>query len=171
MMIHEVVSEINEALASGLEAEGVTNVVYYGICDSAIVNRKNSQKAFPALFDVKGEGIYPFSDDLYDLGWYHRLISNKYLTDNKSFGRTRGRITESDMYLVVWGFAKALEKSKYETEEIIRKSFLDTVLLQQTVFDGVQIFNREFRGYKYLIRPEEFVFSIQYKVRYRNGRC
>lgn len=169
-MIHEVISLINDSVSTGLNMDGIENVISYGICDVAIVNRKNTQKSFPAIFDVNGEGVYPFLDDRYLVGWYHRVVGNRYLRELKDFGRIRSRIVESEMMMVVWGFSKELQKSKYEVEEIIRRSFHEDVVLSQTTFDSLQIFNREFKGYKFNIRPEEFVFSIQYKVRYRE-RC
>lgn len=165
-MIHEAVTQINNALKLGLQLEGITKVSVNEIADVAIVNQRNLQKAFPALFDVNGEGEYPFLDDKFHLGFYHRVNGNRYLPDNRNFGRDRDRIVESDMMLIVWGFSNLLQSSKYQIEEIIRKSFPNKALLMQSTFDSLQIFNREFKGYKFNIRPEEFVFSIQYKVRY-----
>ncbi len=169
-MIQEVVRLINNALKLNLELDGIKKVAANAIADVAIVNQKGSQKSFPALFDVNGEGKYPFLDDKYMLGFYHRVNGNRYLPD-RGFGREPERIVESDMMLIVWGFSKKLQKSKYEIEELVRKSFPPEALLVQTTFDSLQIFNREFKGYRFKILPEEFVFSIQYKVRYRDNRC
>ncbi|RNC66475.1 hypothetical protein [Proteiniphilum sp. X52] len=170
-MIHEAVLQINNALNLGLQLEGITNISANEIAEVAIVNQKGSQKSFPALFDVNGEGKYPFLDDKFDLGFYHRVNVNRYLPNYRNFGRNKDRIVESDMMLVVWGFSKPLQLSKYQVEEIVRKAFPDEALLLASSFDSLQIFNREFKGYKFNIRPEEFVFSIQYKVRYPEERC
>lgn len=170
-MIHEAVLQINNALKLGLQLEGITNISANEIAEVAIVNQKGSQKSFPALFDVNGEGRYPFLDDKFDLGFYHRVNSNRFLPNYRNFGRDKDRYVESDMMLIVWGFSKVLQLSKYEVEEIVRKAFPNEALLLQSIFDSLQIFNREFRGYKFNIRPEEFVFSIQYKVRYAENKC
>lgn len=170
-MIHGAVLQINNALKFGLQLEGITKISANEIAEVAIVNMKGSQKSFPALFDVNGEGKYPFLDDAFDLGFYHRVNSNRYLPNYQNFGRNKDRYVESDMMLIVWGFSKVLQLSKYLIEETIRKYFPEEALLMQSTFDSLQIFQREFKGYKFNIRPEEFVFSIQYKVRYPERRC
>ncbi len=165
-MIEDVITYTNDALQTGF-----SNAAVHGLCQSVIISHgKTVKKSYPAFVDLNGEGTYPFLDDKFDIGWYHRLLNKRYLPV-KGTGRKDDLILEFEGTLIVWGFTKKLQMSAYETEEKMVGLLPAGVVAVRSIFDSLTVFNSEFRGFRFPVRPEEFVLSITYRVRQRLVDC
>ena len=173
-MIEEVVNSINDTIAEQFQCvTGKNSIVNaYGLATPVQATEEGSDNSFPAIIANDGECYYVFSDDEYPLGFYHRLLSKTY-GKSKGFGDTDIDVEQCEVILVVWGFSNQLEMSALETEsKIIIPSIPKEAQLVSSNFDTYNVIHSEFRNINYLNRPEEFVFSVKYKVQYKfNRKC
>jgi hypothetical protein len=120
--------------------------------------------SMPAIIDNDGECHYVLTDDNYPLGWYHRLISKSY-SKGKGWGDGNLDIETCEMLLVCWGLSNILNMQAEEVEsKIITPSIPEKFDLVSSNFDAKSVLNSEFRNINYLNKPEEFIFSVKYKV-------
>jgi hypothetical protein len=120
--------------------------------------------SMPAIIDNDGECHYVFTDDSYALGWYHRLISRSY-SKKTGYGDVDLTVETNEILLVCWGLSNVLNMQAEEVEsKIIVPAIPGKADLVSSGFDAKSVLNGEFRNINYLNRPEEFVFSVRYKV-------
>jgi hypothetical protein len=111
-----------------------------------------------------------FSDDSFSFGLYHRLLSKTY-GKVKGFGDSDMDTETDDMSMIVWGLSNQLNMNALDFErEIIIPSIPQQALLVSSDFDSYRIANSEFRNSNYLNKPEEFIFSVKYRVQYKFDR-
>jgi hypothetical protein len=171
-MIEEIVNSINDTIAEQFQCvTGKNNIVNaYGLANTVQLIEEGTEKSYPAIIANDGECYYVFSDDKYPIGFYHRLISKTY-GKAKGFGDSDIDIELCEIILIVWGFTNQIDMSALEVErQIIIPSIPKEAQLVSSNFDSLSVINSEFRNINYLNRPEEFVFSVKYKVQYKFKR-
>lgn len=171
-MIEEVINSINDSIAEQFQCiTGKDSIVNaYGLANTIQITEEGSDNSIPAVTTNDGECYYVFSDDEYPLGFYHRLLSKTY-GKAKGFGDQDIDVEQCELILVVWGFCDKLEMSALDTErQIIIPAIPKEAQLVSSNFDSYNVIRSEFRNINYLNRPEEFVFSVKYKVQYKFQR-
>jgi hypothetical protein len=163
-----IINDINARITEAVECLPGSGIPVRGfpLARPVQITGETGDMSMPAIIDNDGECHYVFTDDSYDLGWYHRLISRSY-SKKTGFGRNGISInTETDeILLVCWGFSNRLNM---QAEEIERKIIIPAIPGNaepvSSNFDAKSVLNGEFRNINYLNRPEEFIFSVKYKV-------
>jgi len=171
-IIDDIVGKINDAVARQLQCKTGKEfpAQMLGIAFPVQIKDENLDAAIPAIIDTDGECHYVFSDDSYAFGIYHRLLLKSY-GKAKGFGDSDFDTETDDMTIIVWGFSNQLEMNALDFErEIIIPSIPKQALLVSSDFDSYRIANSEFRGLNYLNKPEEFIFSVKYRVQYKFNR-
>jgi hypothetical protein len=174
LTINEIAERINNAIVAQLHCVSpLATVRPFGLSSLIRVKESETEDYFiPVLIHNDGECYDVFSDDDYSLGWYHRIISKSY-KDGKSWGNLKETNETDEIMLVVWGFSNQLNLSELEIEStIIIPSFPEFSSPVSSNFDANAVVRGEVQGISYECPPEEFIFSVKYKVQNTfNRKC
>lgn len=155
-MINEIVNIFNANLTTD---KGIIR----GLA-KPIIQLDDEEVIIPLIVE-NGEGEYPFIDDNYSFGIYHKLIGNTYTTDkNKGFGDEFKITCTSDLSIIGWGFEKDL--SGENLEQWIIKNLNPNYQIVSTSFDKRAIFAGEFSKVDNFINEDIFLIKINYRVSY-----
>jgi len=175
-MIEDVANSINYNIKS--RAEEIckcNNSLLCGLASPILVRSmdEDDQVAFPAVINNDGECKYVFSDDDYSFGIYHRIINRSYSQNKQGYGDTNYDVAIDEIVLICWGFRNQLNMDALSFEnQIIVPALPKEALLIQSNFDQFGVFNGEFKNVIYNLIPEQFLFSVKYKVQYVfNRKC
>lgn len=163
-MIETIVSSINTIFKAAIT--GVP-IQVYGIAEPIIKRELDEENEIetlmPMIVDEYGEMQYPFVDDDYKLGWYHKLNSKKYDVNQKTgVGDAAKVVVTASMSLICWGFGIKNEA----TEEFFAAKKPEIMVFTDTVFDRNSVFSGEFKGVDFFLPPEVSLIKINYTVRY-----
>lgn len=178
----KIVNEIDSNIvASVLSDKRFQNRAFAGLCYLVPGKFQEGKAIFlPAKVSTIGECNFIVPDDTFNLITYHRILSNTYGAAKAQFGD--GVPYQSclmDMVLTVIGFTSKLNLTAEQLEAIIMAGFPNTfttdfrdsiqmiALTAQVTssnFDGVSIFNTEYRGETYFLKPEQVMVQIRYKI-------
>ena len=170
--VENIVEKINETVTRQLQCKTGKEfpAQLFGIAFPVQIQDDDSDRSIPAIIDTDGECCYVFSDDSYSFGLYHRLLSKSY-SQVKGYGDGNLDVELNEMTMVVWGFSNQLSIGALDFErEIIIPSIPKLASLVSSDFDSYRVANGEFRNANYLNKPEEFIFSIKYKVQFKFDR-
>ena len=176
--IENIVKETNETILRQLKSKTGEDLPAhtYGIAFPIHLKDEESGDSVTAIIGIDGVLNYVMSDDSIAFGLYHRLRSKSY-KETKGFGDADLDTETSDMSLIVWGFSNRLGMGAIDFErEIIIPSIPPKASLIASDFDAYRVVNGEFKGINYLFKPDEFIFSVKYKVesqfdrKYRLGK-
>lgn len=160
-MIETVVNSWNDSISHHFTDVGkmINNIA------TPIIERDKSSKFFPAIIKTDGNCEYPFADDDYQFGIYHRLLNIDYLKNQyKSYGDNSKIKAVAELMLICWGWMSFIDVLKME--RTLYKLSPKLVLFGQVNFDRRQVFLGEFSGVNFFLPPELFLFSIRYKVQF-----
>ena len=162
-----IISTINANIGDLVKqkASGKCKFRCYGfVSPIKIKTERGATQFMPALINKDGECHYVFSDDDFDLGVYHRFLSQSF-AKGEVWGREREVIETSEIQLIVWGFSPKLKMLDLDvSEQLIIPAIPADVDLVSVSFDKQSVVNGEFRNIDYDFKPEEFIFSVKYKV-------
>ena len=170
--IENIVENINETIIRQLKCKTGDEFPgqLFGIAFPIQIKDVDSELSIPAIIDTDGECSYVFSDDSFSFGLYHRILSKSY-GKAKGFGDGDLDVETDEMSMIVWGFSNQLKMNSLDFErEIIIPSIPKKALLVSSDFDSYRVANNEFRNANYLNKPEEFIFSVKYKVQFKFDR-
>ena len=167
--VENIVEKINETIAGQLKCKTGKEFPgqLLGIAFPIQIQDDDTNNSIPGIIDTDGECHYVFSDDDYAFGVYHRLLS-------KSYSKIKGfddDVVINDITMIVWGFSNQLGMNALNFErKIIIPSIPKLAQLVSSDFDSYRVANSEFRNATYLYKPEEFIFSVKYKVQFKFDR-
>lgn len=125
----------------------------------------------PAKVTTVGECEFIVPDDNFNIITYHRLLQSSHTREANAFGDRGSNI---DAVLTVIGFTSKLRLTADELEALFLAGFPKKVEIPQLTkvftepvssnFDSTSIFNTEFRGEKYFLKPETIMFQIRYRI-------
>ena len=170
--VENIVEKINETITGQLRCKTGKKFPgqLFGIAFPVQIQDIGTDSSIPGIIDTDGECHYVFSDDDYSFGVYHRLLSKTY-NKMKGFGDGDLDVEIDDMVMIVWGFSNQLGMNALDFErEIIIPSIPKLAQLVSSDFDSYRVANSEFRNATYLNKPEEFIFSVKYKVQFKFDR-
>jgi len=164
-MIEDKIKIINSNIKNMLECKKLKlkKCAIYELAQTATY-RDDEGSAVPLIITNDGEGKYIFSDDKYIFGCYHKILNKNY-SESKGFGDNKKTVEVAEMILIVWGFSDKINMNAEQFEsKIIMPSMPDDVMLVASDFDRYRVISGEFKGFNYEPKPEEFVFSVRYRV-------
>lgn len=162
-MISTIIDEINNTFKAYLTE---IPVQIHGIAEPFIRRDMDEEKEvetmMPAI-EVNGEMRYPFIDDDYKFGFYHKINSKKYdVSQKEGTGDNPKTTITASMSLVCWGFGLKSEI----LEEFFAYKKPNIMVFTDTIFDRNTVFAGEFKGVTFFLPPEVSLFKINYTVKY-----
>ena len=166
-MIEQYINDFNAALVANIGNK--LEYLIKGIAEPVYV-MDNEEKVFPAIIE-NGEDQYPFIDDEYHFGIYHKVNKKTYTNEPaKGFGDEPKIKATVDCSLIGWGFLSTLTANELESF-IIANSPTDIIIVS-TDFDKKRVFNSEFAKIDFFIPETCFLFKMEYRVTYTvNKKC
>jgi len=160
-MIESAVSNWNKAVINHFpDSQKMIN----GIA-TPIIERDKGNRFFPVIVKKDGDCVYPFADDDYMFGIYHRLLNIDYLKNqSKSYGDNSRIKAVAELLLVCWGWISFIDV--LQMERTLHSLSPKSILFSQVNFDRRQVFFSEFSRVNFFLPPELFLFSIRYKVQF-----
>lgn len=183
--LKNIVDFINDGLNIGLlNKKEFVNKLVIGIAQS--MPKKNEDRGgvelLPSYVDNNGEGQYVGPDDAYDYMGYHKVNSIMVgMTNvNKGFGDERGyRANVVKMSYIVFGRRDRLQMSNEELAFYLQLNFPEAagkerlkqlqlkmcnIYVNDIVLNDLQVFNEEFQVIEYFLKPEQFLFKVNYTI-------
>jgi hypothetical protein len=167
-MISRTVHTINERIAA--KAAGfpcLDGMQLFGLAEPVLRIREDGEEAFPAIINYNGEDTMLFTDDDYPAGLYHRLLSKTYsmAPTKQQYGDGNIQFAVADVILICWSFRNAIRTAPDVLESIIYSSFNEDVLVNQSNFDRLAVFNGEFSGVPFFLPETVMLFSMKYRIK------
>lgn len=180
--IKPIVQTINQQLNAKLLSDNkYADKWIIGIAQSLPVYADKALQLIPSYVDNNGESIYVGPDDTYDYIAYHRVNSWTPTKANlKSYGDTKAVDANIvRMSYVVFGRRDRLQMSNDELafliqmnfNESVDKTLLDSLQLKtcninitDIILNDLQVFKEEFQGVEFFLKPEQFLFKINYTI-------
>lgn len=136
----------------------------------------NTPVFIPAKVTTLGEYEFIVPDDNFNIITYHRLLQTSHVLEANDFGDKGSNI---DAVLTVIGFTSKLRLTADELEALFiagfpggfSKTFISSIQMRSVFaepvssnFDSTSIFNTEYRGNTYFLKPETIMFQIRYRL-------
>lgn len=148
---------------------------YFGLMQSMSLADNNFAPAKP---DTNGEMKVAYPNDTNSIITYHRIGSLTYSNAKPAqFGDAKNSVVQSaNMIMTVLAFSDQIKLSQSSLEGLIAPGIpsimspsptdIQSVFLslQSSRFDSQQIFNEEFKGVKYLLKPTMLLIQIKYLI-------
>jgi hypothetical protein len=177
--LNQIVSFINDTLKANLSR--LQPAKYYGLSTqiARIKEIKAPLELLPAI--VEGGVIKTLltPDDKLALQLYHKLVSNTYSFEKKSYGDSYDVKSTSEMTLVVTYNSKLTGKAREVLEPVVLFSLpqkISQVLLTDlelikclitpisSNMDAVQVFKQEYPQSSFFLNESLSMFSIRYRI-------
>lgn len=154
---------------------------HYGLMQSMMVKNSKGESLFgPAKPNLQGEMEVAYPDDTHALITYHKIISVSYSnTKPAQYGDRKNFLLQtSDVALNIIGFSDQLQLLSNDLEglvapgipadakELARTLGFNNILISPLAsrFDSQAIFNEEFRGTDFKLKPNMIVFQVKYRI-------
>lgn len=166
-MIEKIIEKWNEAIVNHFA--DVSKMVS-GIA-TPVLQKDSEEVFFPAIISQSGDCEYPFADDTFVFGVYHRLLNIDYSKgQGKGYGDNNRIQAAADVLLICWGWTEF--DSALNLERKLFSLAPETVSFISSNFDRKQVLSGEFSGIGFFLPPEVFLFSIKYRVPFTaNKNC
>lgn len=171
--MEQIIRAINDATAAFITNNGGT-VRANGLAEPILIDEVGgAEQVRPAVVRSDGEVDSDILDDRYSVNLYHTLTGKSFSTTTKSgYGDTLAYIEESNLSMVVFGDrstteATALEESIVHTMQTLSFKQGPTsayCVVQSVSYNRQQIFASEYSGVRFCLRPNVFLFRINYKI-------
>lgn len=177
--LNQIVDKINTDLSVNTLTDATIIKNMMGIASVVLVNDGEVSR-FPAIMPEKGNGQFVL-DDRKNLTVYHRCLSKTIVNDERNFGDGNdNKVKTCSMIMVVFAKKSQLKRSKDEIEDLIingmptelsRTWMTDysglnavNIAANEINSDSIALWNQEFNGYKYQLKPDQVLFAVQYTV-------
>lgn len=179
----EIVNMIDAAiLETALTDARFDSRQFAGLTQQAVFRMGDKVIILPATITTMGEMAQVTPDDNYNIQTYHRIVSNVYgeLDASEQYGdNNNAQASRMECIMTVIGFTKKLNLTVDQIEALfvagfpnmVPKAFVQslqmnriTVQILSSNFNSYEIFNNEFRGESYFLKPESVMFQIRYRV-------
>jgi len=178
-----IVSYINQTLNQKLlNDDCFSNKKVIGLAQSLPKNSGERIQLLPSYVDHDGEAQYVGPEDDYDLIIYHRInnITIGKALNQRAFGDTRHLDAHvAKIALLVFGRRDRIKLTNDElaillqaampeaaTKEILKELQFQAANINLTdiILNDLQVFQEEFQNVTYFLKPEQFLFKINYTI-------
>jgi hypothetical protein len=177
----EIVETINAALKAKLMAFPLSQ--YNGLSYPIARKKGTALEYLPAQISNSGDAKLITFDDVNELEIYHKIASSAYTQSGVStYGNGYDAFKHSyDVDLIVMGDRRKIQVGPDVLEAAIASNMPSTttipgirgitILPQSANHNSRSLFNQEFQGADYYLKPEHIFFSIRYRVeiQYQKG--
>jgi len=182
--VDKIVAQLNTEIEAELnQNSALQNHILYGIAEPSYVNSEAKPTIQPCVINLDGEGTPVIYDDSYNLSIYHRIFQEPVqAVQGMSFGnKAQDWVrTSTDMEMVVWAhrtkvkmnprilagqlFAMIPGTQITVTDTSNNKVGTAVLLVNNTNFDSLSIFGRDYRGSEYFVGEQLMLFGIRYTI-------
>lgn len=181
--LKNIVQVIDAALEAGLLSDvKFADKKTVGIAQSMVRPGDKTLELLPCYVNNEGEGNYVGPDDDYNYIGYHRVNSLTATKANVNRGYGDGRGYDAHiirMSYVVFGRRDILQMTNDELALQVQMNFpeaLEHIVLEQLqlkacninvtdiILNDLQVFQDEFQGIQYFLKPEQFLFKVNYTI-------
>lgn len=181
--LDQIVSFINDELKAGsLNKKKLQPAVYHGL-STVVARRKNTTSTdlelLPGIVTADGKSLLITPDDKKSIQIYHKLITNVYAYEKKSYGDDSDIKSTSELSMVVHTNSKLSGKTKDVLEPVvlfgIPQKLSDVLLTKLKInkclitplasnMDHVQVFRQEYPQSDYMLNQQVSLFLIRYRI-------
>lgn len=176
MKLKEIVESINTTVQTTLKQPRFQSGRFYGLAKLVAIKQEN--EAYSAvIYENSGKEIDVTVDDNFPFQIYHRCLSISQVVApaNNQWGDGNNTIIETaNMVAVVFAKSKIVELCQEDLASIITASFPSVIQITNinntkvtttsVNNDSFSVFNQEYKSTDYLLKPEDYYFSIGYTV-------
>jgi hypothetical protein len=182
--IEEIVTYINTSLAAGsLNKDKLKPATFYGLSNVIERSKKGVSQSqvelLPAIVDANGKATPITPDSKKAIQIYHKLLSNVYSTEKRSYGDGYDYKSISELSMVVLTNSKLTGILKEKIEPVVVFGLpqrLSTALIANlkivrclitpisSNMDHVQVFATEYPRSDYFLNEQVSMFSLRYKI-------
>ncbi len=181
--LKHIVKYINDELVKGLLHEPCFDNKKVICLAQQLPRRRDDQiELIPSYVNENGEAQYVGPEDDYDLIVYHRInsITVGKAGNFKGYGDDRPADTNvARISLVVFGRRDKLKLTNDElaihiqanipeaaTKDLLKQLqfFAANININEIILNDLQVFNEEFQGFTFFLKPEQFLFKINYTI-------
>lgn len=169
--LNQITELLNERFTSVNTGHVFQRGKYYGL----VTTYYDQQRGVPTIVKLDGETEDATIDDIYPVQFYHRcitagfkpgfnendLVSAYSMTCVVRGNRTKLRMHESDLAFMV---RSAMSGSLTKTEIGTSKLSGVTIEFTSANFDGIQVFQQEYKFQGSAIEPETIYFAMNYTL-------
>jgi hypothetical protein len=181
--LKKIVTLINDGLNEGfLNQKLFVNNKIIGIAQLLPRRENDKLELLPCYVSNNGDAQYVGPDADYDYLAYHRClgITVAKANVNTGYGDAKGYDANSTrMSYVVFCCKNKIEKSNDEIALFIQANFIEAlekenlqdlqlkacnIKITDIVLNDLQVFNEEFQGVEYFLKPEQFLLKVNYTI-------
>lgn len=169
-----IVKQINDEVASWLKNLDV-KVKTHLLAEPILAPDRNGDKTIPAIVDPYGEVDMNLFDDRYHVGFYHKLTGKDYTNDpSRGYGNSKSILETANMSMIVYGvrseiLGRDVEEKIVHTINAINGKSVGTV--KSVSWDRNQVFTSEFSNVQFFLKPNIFLFKINYTISTTHRVC
>lgn len=177
----EIIGTINTAIRENLTAFPLSR--YYGLTYAITRKKGAGYEVLPAQISNSGDARLMTFDDVNELQIYHRIVNSTYTQrKSQSYGDGYDEFQHNyDVDIIVMADRRKVQVEPDVLEAAIASNLPSTTTIQGVKFINIlavsanhnsrSIFNQEFQGTDYFLKPEHIFFSIRYRVeiQYQKG--
>lgn len=183
--LNQVITFINDELKAGsLKNEKLQPALYHGLSTvhaRVLTGSKDPKKLelLPAIITGAGKVTPITANDKYAIQIYHKLLTNVYSYEKRSFGDANDIKSSSELSLVVFSNSKLTGKTKDDLEPVVlfglpqhlSPELLSSLKISKCLItpmgsnmDPVQVFRQEYPQSNYFLNEQMSMFLIRYKI-------
>lgn len=171
--LKDILIQINAPLQAFLYGDNVfSGFEVFGIATNGY--RSNQAIIYPVSFAKSGEGIYVGVEEI-PVIIYHKCNSLSTETVAPAYGDGEGKkINRYNMHMVVFVDRKKTGNEPDELFLSLQKVFPANVTVEpyekvttnikNVILNSQQVFNSEYRGISYFVKPEHALFQVDYTI-------
>lgn len=168
----EQIKQINDIVSEWLESKGVK---FSAKLLAEPVMLADGDQLIPAIIDQSGEVNTNIFDDRYSVGLYHKMTGKEYASSTSGgYGDSKSVVETKTMSVIVYGVRSKIDA--YELEEKIVSAINSLKgkaygIVKSSLWDRNQVFAGEFNGVKFFLKPNIFLFKINYTITTSHRVC
>ena len=162
------IEQINKVIKAGLKPDLLAQM--YGMAESVVLRKDDADLVFPAVVEADGECMHDLFDDNNDCCIYHRLLDKVYTQESTGgYGNSSQLDEVNNMCVIAYGKRSAIHAGELE-KQVVDAIIACGGVVESSTFDRLTIFATEFQGIQFFLRPEIFLFRVNYSIR-KTSKC
>ena len=169
--IEKTVAALNVILKEVFDVNGIPTL-WHGLAE---IQPYNENQNIPMLLPNNKEGEQAIFDDRYAMVCYHRVLNYAY-ADIEGYGEEVMKQETCNLKLVVWADPVRCNIDRNRLRDLVAMKINNMIDPQITGITQVnvgatglqmnakELFNQEYNGYTYCIRPSDLFFAVNYSV-------
>lgn len=167
--LSNIVDEINKPLFAGVPRKKLI-----GIAEPIVVTDKGKARTMPTYIDNDGNAFYVGPDDDFDILLYHKCNGITVRSAAVSYGDENFIVNTARMSMIVFGRRDTLRMRSDEAAVYMQSVIPDkattpvymatNITVTDIVLATQQVFNGEFSGFDFFVKPEQFLFRLNYNI-------